>query len=65
MQFLAVTWAAVNPILKHFCVASAYMVKNDVVSFILESGFVQQEAHDGKDPKGTKSRGVAPADPGA
>lgn len=49
------TWAAINPILKHSCVASAYVVgKNDVVSFILESGSVWQEAHDVRGMRETK-----------
>lgn len=45
-RILAMTWAAISPILKHSGVASAYTVKkNDVVSFILEPGSVQQKAH--------------------
>lgn len=44
--FLAVTWAAINPVL---CSISMYGGKkkkqNHVVSFILESGPVPQEAH--------------------
>lgn len=51
--FLAVTWAAISPIL---CSISMYVEKkkNNVVSFTLESGSVPQEAHDVRSKRETK-----------
>lgn len=54
--FLAVTWAAINPVL---CSISMYGEKkkkkhNNVVSFILESGPVPQEAHNVRSKRETK-----------